>query len=292
MLVVTVPATLSNLGPGYDTLGLALSLLNRFEFEPGDDWRAEGATVDPDAHLTLRTARRAVEHFGGDLPGLHVRQQEHVPRSRGLGSSATARVAGLLAALELGGVRAPLDDQLTFLAAEEGHPDNVVPAMVGGLAVVDVREGGVAHLRLAPPKLHVAICVPDVEVPTDEARRLLPSSVSRDDAVFNLRRLGFLLVGLLEGVDGAVTSGLDDRMHQSCRAPLIGPVDQAFARAKASGALGAFISGSGSTLAAFCHGDELAAQVAEAMASAFEEQGLACKPMVLTPVARGALASH
>jgi len=291
MLDITVPATLSNLGPGYDTLGLAVSILNRFRFERATDWRVDGETVDPDAQLTLATARRAARAFGVDLPGLSVVQDERVPRSRGLGSSATARVAGLTAALGMAGREIPLSDRLAFLTEEEGHPDNVVPAVVGGLALVDVTGGRISHLRLPPPKLVVALCVPDREVSTAEARRILPETVSRDDAVFNLRRLGFLLVGLIQGLDDAVELGVDDRLHQPWRGPLIGPSGEALQGAKQAGALGAFISGSGSTLAALCTSDEVAEAAARAMEAPFRAEGTPCAQHVVRPMARGVLAS-
>ena len=291
MLDITVPATLSNLGPGYDTLGLAVSLLNRFQFTLADDWRVGGEVVAPAQQLTLATAQRAAHHFGGDLRGLHVVQTERVPRARGLGSSATARVAGLQAALTLCGLEVPLSEQLAFLCGEEGHPDNVVPALVGGLVIVEEDEGRVEHLRLPPPKLSVALCIPDREVRTDEARRILPAEVSRGDAIFNLRRLGFLLVGLLQEHEEGVRHGLHDRLHQPWRAPLVGPVEAAFAGAMEAGALGAFISGSGSTLAAFCTSDDVATMAAAALARPFAREGVACEQLVVRPVARGALAS-
>ncbi len=287
---ITVPGTLSNLGPGYDALGLAVSVVNRFRFTFDPGFAAEGEAIDPDAHLTLATARRAAAAFGAPLPGLQVEQEERVPRSRGLGSSATARVAGLLAALSRREGEVPLEEQLAFLSAEEGHPDNVVPALVGGLCVVGFEEGGLRHLRLGPPKgLVVALCVPDLEVSTPAARAILPAQVSHSDAAFTAGRMAFLMAGLLEERHQALSMALQDRLHQPFRAPLIGPVDDAFAAAMGAGAAGAFISGSGSTLAAFVPEGVGAEGVAEAMCGAFHAQGVGARGLVVRPLARGAL---
>jgi homoserine kinase len=289
VFTVRVPATLSNLGPGYDVLGLALSIHNVFRFTEAAEWAADGAPVDPDTHLCLRTARAASERFGGVLPCLAVEQDEQVPRSRGLGSSATARVAGLLAWAHISGRSVSLDEQIALLAEGEGHPDNVVPALVGGLTLCAEVEGAVRHLRLDPPALRVALAVPEVQVETAAARRLLPERVPHADAVFNVARVGWLLAGLLGDDPEAVAIGLHDRLHQPYRSELIGPVEEAFAAARDAGAMGAFISGSGSTLAAFVSESGDAPRVAGALCAPFTAAGVPCRPRVAVPVAGGAL---
>jgi len=153
---VSVPATLSNLGPGYDVLGLALSWRNRFTFRVTKDrgqFQADGKVISPMRHLSFRTLIDAIKAFGGELnSGLCLTQEECVPRSRGLGSSATARVAGLLAYLELTGRHIPLDEQVSFLADAEGHPDNITPALRGGLTLCGQEQGRLRHLVLPSPK--------------------------------------------------------------------------------------------------------------------------------------------
>ncbi len=289
-MVITVPGTLSNLGPGYDALGLAVSLVNRFSFRFEDGYSAEGEEVDPASHLTLATARRTAERFGFQLGGLHVEQRERVPRARGLGSSATARVAGMLAALSQHDGEVPLEAQLAFLSEEEGHPDNVVPALVGGLCVVGFEVGGLRHLRLGPPRgLSVALCVPAVEVSTPEARGILPREVAHGDAAFTAGRVAFLMAGLLAGRHHALGLGVQDRLHQDHRAPLIGPVADAFAMAEVAGAAGAFVSGSGSTLAAFVPEGTPGEDVAEAMCAPFRALGVGATALLVRPMARGAL---
>ena len=284
MLHVSVPATLANVGPGFDVLGMAVGLYNHFGFEPSDTWRVEERAVQPREHLALWTAVRAVQHFGGSLSPLRITVNEGVPRARGLGSSATVRVGGLMAGLHFSGVQIPRADQLAFLSAEEGHPDNAVPAAVGGLTLCSQRDGSLHTERFDAPDLQVALCIPSHEVATDAARALLPGSVPLADAVFNVSAVSMLLAGLIGGRPEALRLGLADRLHQ----PLIGPVDQAFEAAVAAGAYGAVVSGSGSTLAALVPNHVDVNSVAEAMAKPFRAQGSACRCVATRPVNQGA----
>jgi homoserine kinase len=293
---VAVPATLSNLGPGFDVLGLAVELENRFRFGPPSApgrWEADGAAIAPDEHLTFRTLRAAAARFGGPLPdGLALAQEEAIPRSRGLGSSATARVAGLVAWRQLTGRALPLEDAIAFVAEGEGHPDNAVPALVGGLTLCAPDGAGVRHLRLEPPAVTVALAVPARTVSTDAARAALPTHYPRADLVFGAGRLAFLMVGLLRGDPEALRFGVEDRTHHPYRAPLIGPVDDALTAAREAGATAAFISGSGSTLAALITTDGVdALAVTDALAAPFEAEGVACQRLVTRPRATGAWSS-
>lgn len=246
-----VPATLSNFGAGFDVVGMAVSLANTFTVDVAPTWSADGAPVAPGDHLVTATALAAAARFGAPLPGpLSVAQDERVPRSRGLGSSATARVAGVVAWAWATGARPPLRDLLAFLAEAEGHPDNAAAAMLGGV-VMSTGAEDMAWRRLAPPPgLDVVALVPDVLVATDDARRVLPASYPRADVVFNHRRLALLVYGLMTGDADALELGVEDRVHHPYRKGLIGPVDATLAAARDAGAVAAFISGSGSTLAA------------------------------------------
>jgi homoserine kinase len=285
-----VPATLSNLGPGFDVLGMAIDLYNEFSFESAQGWWDGDSSVDPEEHLCFRTILRAQAAFGGDMHGLRLRQTERVPRSRGLGSSATARIAGFEAWRRLTGTDVSTAAALSFLSQEEGHPDNVVAAMLGGWTVCVPDEGPFTWRRFEPPEgLRIAVCVPSVEVSTDAARSILPSGLSRDDAVYNLRRLSLLMAGLFTGDAAALRAGVRDRLHHRFRAHLIGPVDDAIAAAEAAGAAAAFISGSGSTLGAFVL-DSLVEpnDVAAAMASVFAAQGVEATCLSVAPATVGA----
>lgn len=261
---IDVPATLSNLGPGYDVLGMAIDRVNRFVIH-------EGKGDSPGSELVIATAEAAARRFGGSLPAIHIEQHENVPRARGLGSSATARVAGLKLYTLYN--HAPDErDALAFLSDAEGHPDNVAPAWLGGLVVCGARP-----VRLPIPAIGIALCVPALEVETPAARRALPAQHAHHDVVSNLTSLGQLLAGLILSDMDAIRLGVQDRVHQPYRAPLIGPVDAAFAAARQVGGA-PFISGSGSTLAAFTHGD--AAEVAEALAGPLRDAGIECETSI------------
>jgi homoserine kinase len=246
------------------------------------------APADPASHALFATVEAAEERFGVRLThGLHVHQQERVPRSRGLGSSATARVAGLLSWMHYSGRQLALTDALAFLSELEGHPDNVVAAMVGGVAF-STGEAPLVWRRIAPiAGLKVALCIPARAVQTSEARAVLPPSYDRADVVFNSRRLAFLMHGLMMGDAESLRLGVEDRVHHPYRKGLIGPVDEAIASASAAGAVCGFISGSGSTLAAFVL-DSDADSVAEALAAPLRAAGLRCETDVVQPAPVGA----
>jgi homoserine kinase len=291
---IVVPGSLSNLGPGFDVLGMAVSLFNHFDVEPSGapgEFLVHDVLVAPEDHLVVRTVRAAEEAFGTRLPhGLALRQADRVPWNRGLGSSATARVAGTIAWAHFSGARPPLDELLDFLTTQEGHPDNVVAAMLGGVTAGARTEAGFRTIRFdAPPRLRVALCVPAVEVRTDEARKVLPDRYSRADAVFNGNRLAFLVHGLVTGDPVSLRVGQEDRLHHPYRKGLIGPVDEAIASACDAGAASAFISGSGSTMAAFVLDPALdASKVADALAAPFRRVGTPVETLVVSPSAVGA----
>jgi homoserine kinase len=291
-LPVVVPATLSNLGPGFDVLGLAVALYNQFLFEPSGE---RGQYVDGSAPATEDNAvfsaiRAAEETFGARVPhGLILHQAEAVPRARGLGSSATARVAGFIAWSHYARMRVRLPEALQFLTQLEGHPDNVVAAMCGG---VTFSTGGAPFAWRQIPAhadLRVVLCIPELRVPTAEARAVLPAQYERADVVFNLRRLAFLMHGLETGDVAALRVGMEDRVHHPYRKQLIGPVDEAIEAAVYKGAAAAFISGSGSTLAAFVLDPAVdAAAVGAAMERPLREAKMARRSLVVRPMNVGA----
>ena len=214
------------------------------------------------------------------MPGLSLRQVNRIPPARGLGSSAAAIVGGLLAAEKLLGRPVPVLELATRM---EGHPDNVAPALMGGLVASGVlREGPVAR----PLPLHecwqMAVAVPAFPLPTEEARKAMPSRYELEDVVYNLSRLALLLPGLAEGLE----LDLDDRLHQPFRERLVPGFREVCAAASRQGASGAFLSGAGPTIAAFVDSRRAsAAGVAEAMAAAF---GPGARGWALSPRATGA----
>jgi homoserine kinase len=284
LATVEVPGTLSNLGAGYDALGLAVDVTNAFSI-------VEGPAAPGDSDLVIATATAAAARFGGSVPAFHVVQEERVPRSRGLGSSATARVAGLLAWSTLAGrslAEIDEDELLAFLAEAEGHPDNAWPALLGGLVIC----AGMAKRLTVHPDWRVAAIHPAVEVSTPRARAALPATVAHADAVANVRGTALLVAGLVDGDLEAVQRGVADRLHQAWRAPLIsadGDVGRAFEAARGLGGA-PFISGSGSTLAAFVHRTGAAPEaVAEALAGPFRARGVGVAVRTYRPRAVGAV---
>lgn len=291
---VRVPGSLSNLGPGFDVLGMAVTVENRFSFSldaPSGHYMVGDEVIDPERHLTFKTLFEAAKAFGGELPKqLRLTPAEQVPRTRGLGSSSTARIAGLVAHHALTRRWPGREAAQAFLAKAEGHPDNVVPALLGGLTVSGWEGRELRVLRIAPPTgLRIALAIPARPVPTRRARAVLPKAWGRGDIVFELSRLAFLMHGLATLDPEALRLGCQDRLHQDHRKPLIGPVDAALSAAMANGAAGAFISGSGSTLAALVV-DAAAdpAAVAQAMCQVFAAEGQKAEPRVCEPAKDGA----
>src|SRR6266536_1559810 len=254
---VRVPATSANLGPGFDVLGLALGLYNDIAYDEADRVtvviEGEGAgRLDSGAgNVVARAARMVYETTGRPFPGAAIRCVNRIPPTRGLGSSAAAWVGGLVAANAMLG--SPLDREalLALACRAEGHPDNVAAALLGGLTVSCVSGEAVCAVSLpVPPDLLWVVLVPDMESSTLEARAILPQTVTRADAVFNLQRMGLLLAALASGRVEALGVAMEDRLHEPFRRPLFPWMAAARRAALEAGALGCVLSGSGPSLLA------------------------------------------
>ena len=269
-IVVEVPASIANLGAGYDCLGLAIDVALRVELavverprdRPGVELEVsgEGATeIEPErgnrfvAALEGGLRDRGVE-LSRDL-AWRIRMANEIPLARGLGSSGAATVAGLLAADALAGIATNPDALLAAATALEGHPDNVAPALLGGFVASFAGAERVEAFRFdAPPVLRVALFVPELRLSTADMRRVLPEAVPRADAVANLARVAVGVAGIAQGdwsVLGALT---EDRLHEPYRATVYPLLPILVAAARAAGAVGACLAGSGSTIAAFSLG--------------------------------------
>jgi homoserine kinase len=225
---VRVPATSANLGPGFDCAGLALALHDFVEVRVADaglsvDLAGEGAERLPrgERHLVVSSLRAAFDRLGGQPRGLEVRCANRIPHSRGLGSSAAAIVAAVVAArsLVLGGSEA-LDDQAALaLAAEiEGHPDNVAACLLGGLSLAWTSDAGARAVRLEPsPELAPVVLVPSTTASTKKARGLLPEQVPHADAARNAARAALLPLALTSDLS-LLLAATEDRLHQPYRA--------------------------------------------------------------------------
>jgi homoserine kinase len=291
-VLVDVPATTANLGPGFDCLGAALDLSNRFELRvmEGGPERfeliiegSEGSHLrgGPD-NLVYRSAQRVWREAGEDPVALEARVQLAVPPARGLGSSATAIVAGLIGANAL--IGSPLSqEKLLELAIDiEGHPDNVVPSLLGGLCLT--ARTAHQHWRVIRCDWHAAVravvAIPAIRLSTSEARRAMPRSIPIPDAVINLGALSLLLQGLRTGNGDLISDGMYDRIHEPYRWGLIQGGRQVRQAALDAGAWGCVISGAGPTLLALC-GEKVAKLVEASMLSAWQEEGIEARGAVL-----------
>ncbi len=288
---VRVPATTSNLGPGFDVLGMALKLYNELELTcmPGSgkvdfDITGEGADSLPRnrTNITFKAFRSI---FSGSLKHLDLRfrMKNRIPVARGLGSSAAARLSGLLAAAALKSGKRPNFEKLVEKACSlEGHPDNAVPAFFGGLCGSVREKGGVEHFRLRTPReLTTVLCIPDIEVSTEKARRLIPKRVPLTDAVFTSSRLALLVAAFEQRRYALLKTAMRDVLHQPRRKKLIPGMDAAIEAALAHGALGAALSGSGPTILAFTSDERSGRRAGRAMARVFQRRRIASRMLIL-----------
>ncbi|WUI00970.1 homoserine kinase [Spirillospora sp. NBC_00431] len=281
-MLVRTPATSANLGPGFDSLGLALSLYDDVEVEVGTPGGGLSIEVDGEGsevadrgerHLIVRVLRRTfdlLDGLAGTGPaprpaGLRLRCRNRVPHSRGLGSSSAAIVAGIVAARALHPEGKLLGDADALrLATEiEGHPDNVAPCLAGGLTVAWTTPSGPRLVRLETKVTQVTAFVPEQRLATERARGLLPESVPHGDAAANAGRAALLVAALTGGLDaGVLLDATEDRLHQDYRAPAMPESAALVGRLRAAG-VPAVISGAGPTVLAFTSASQVDSIVPE-----------------------------
>ncbi len=293
---VRIPASSANLGPGFDALGLALGWYNEIEAAESDriTVAVEGEGADRlapnERNVIIRAVRMAYETGGRRFRGCTVTCVNRIPLARGLGSSAAAWVGGLLAGSALSGASIDADMLLALAARAEGHPDNVAAALLGGLTVAYGGPAGARALSLpVPPGLRWVVLVPDVSMSTAEARAVLPRSVRRADAVFNVQRVALLLASLQAGRADLLPAALEDRLHEPYRLRLFPWMADVSASARAAGALGCVLSGAGPSLLAVTAGDAEAAAVGRAMEEALRGAGVSGSARSLAVDSRGAV---
>ncbi|GFE68468.1 homoserine kinase [Chroococcus sp. FPU101] len=262
-VTVTVPATTANIGPGFDCLGAALTLYNEFTFTTVDSQTPleiivrgdEAAKVGTDKdNLLYQAFLRLYHHAGLTPPPVKIEIGLKVPLARGLGSSATAIVGGLVGANELAGKPFSQNDVMELAIAIEGHPDNVVPALLGKCQL-SVGEAGNWQICEIPwhDDIVPIVAIPDFELSTEAARAVLPKEYSRQDAIFNVAHMGLLIRGLETGNGNWLSKAMDDMIHQPYRLTLIKGYDAVKLAALASGAYNVVISGAGPTLLALAY---------------------------------------
>lgn len=277
-ITVRVPATSANLGAGFDCLGLALDLYASITVTFFD--REAAPADDVGERMVLTAARHAFSRMGVPEPSMTARYNVGIPLGRGLGASAVARVAGVLAANEYAGKKLDPEECLALASELEGHGDNACPAMFGGMQVCVESNGRFPRVACAfPASAAMAILVPDHSMPTKEARKALPDSYSKADVVHNVGRAALFVAAMAAGRMDLLDEATDDRIHQRQRAPIFPPLFDIFASAKQAGAYAAWLSGAGSSVAAICP-EGSARAVAAAMLDRLQANGMTGRTLV------------
>ncbi len=309
---VRVPATTANLGPGFDCLGMALDLWNEVQVVVGDGptlSRSDSlctlsiVSIEGQGAGELPLDRRnlvyqAMEHLFKEvhlgLPELRLHCRNGIPLERGLGSSAAAIVGGLVAAnfllskVSRHEATLPSAKLLDMAVRLEGHPDNAAAALLGGIQLIVQEEDALLSAPVSvPDNVHAVLFIPEMTIATDEARKVLPRSYSREDAVYNMGRVGLLVNALATGRLDDLRYATGDRVHQPYRQRRLFPAMKViFAAAMKAGALGVFLSGSGSTILALARGHEMT--VAYEMAEAARQASVAGEVKITRPTPLGA----
>jgi homoserine kinase len=308
MLKLRVPATTANLGPGFDTLGLALSIYNYVSIKllPQGQVKisVEGPTgsefiAQDENNLVVRAARRVFTKVGAEPSGLELHMELHAPLARGLGSSASAIVAGMAGANELLGRPLSSEELLDEMVEMEGHPDNVVPCYRGGLTASLALPEGLAIQRTSPHEsLQFVLFVPEYELETSRARAAIPKTISVRDAVFNISRVIHVYRGIESGEVDMLSSAMEDCLHQPYRIPLIKGYQETADAALEAGAAGVCISGAGPTILAIVK-EENAESVHDAGLAILSELGVSAMGLIAqadnegcTIMARGDVAAN
>jgi homoserine kinase len=295
-VAIKAPATTANLGPGFDTLGLALRLYNTVEIEEAAsglviECSGEGADSIPrdDTNVAYRAARSVFEQANRIPAGLKMRLHSEIPAARGLGSSAAAIVGGAVAANKLAG--SPLGEReiLQICMGIEGHPDNVVPALVGGFCIATVTSAGhVEYIKTLPsPSIRAVAVAPEFELKTADARKVLPGSFEFRDVVYNVGHAAFFVGAFITGNFSSLRFAMEDRLHQPYRESLIPGMRRVFDAAMSCGAQSVAISGSGPTLIAFVNSRDQ--EIGDAMREAWRTEGVQSRALIMELDTAGAV---
>ncbi len=301
-ITVEVPASSANLGAGYDCLGLALALTDTIELEVRawsrglieltvDGEGADELTRDRDNRF-VRGLEAALRAARGELPeglGWRISMTNGIPLARGLGSSAAATVGGVLAGNTLVNDALSIAEMLQIACEIEGHPDNAAAALLGGFVVSTRTANSVEAVRFeAPRDLRAVLFIPDLRLPTEEMRAALPTVVPFDDAIANLGAVAVGVAGLATGQYGTLSLLTTDRLHEPYRAAVFPQLPAMIAAARDAGALGACLSGAGSTILAFVDTMSGITRIEAALGAAAADTDLVGRIRVVEPRNQGA----
>lgn len=292
---VKVPGTTANCGPGFDVMGIACSIYNELELTLLEEKilkieiYGDGAENIPkdERNMVWRCIKEMVDKSGAGYKGAHIKMTNNVPLSRGLGSSATAIVAGLVAANTCLNNKYSIQEIFEMATAIEGHPDNVAPALFGGITVSAFLHGSLKYVSFLPNfPLKIVAAIPDFYLPTKKARAVLKHQISLKDAIFNIGHIAMIIAALSQGKTDVLKGAFEDRLHQPYRADLIPGMYDVFEAADKNGALGTVLSGAGPTLISYTlkNGET----IGKAMVKAFAEHKVKARYMVLDIDSEGA----
>ncbi|WP_352418977.1 homoserine kinase [Proteiniborus sp.] len=261
MIKVKVPATSANLGPGFDTLGLALNLYNTFLFEEISNG-LEVNGCDPgyanEKNLVYTSMMKTFDKIGYKPKGIRIDMNTDIPISRGMGSSAACILGGVIGANKLAKASLSNDEILDIATEIEGHPDNIAPALFGGLVVSVMEDENIYYDKISVANgIKFVALIPDFTLSTTKAREVLPSTISYKDGVYNVGRVSLLLSALSNGRFELLKVALDDKLHQPYRKKLIPRFDEILNKCYELGCLGAYLSGAGPTLMTIIKDDDI-----------------------------------
>ncbi|HQE04960.1 MAG TPA: homoserine kinase [Tepidanaerobacteraceae bacterium] len=292
MVKVQVPATTANFGPGFDCLGASLGMYNFIDMEFSDKPEvyvkgegAENISLD-ESNLVYQAASKVLERANVNRP-LKIVLENHIPIARGLGSSAACIAGGLMAANHLVGDVLDTGELVQIGTEMEGHPDNIVPAMFGGFCLSMIHENKVIYKTFPVPFwLRFVVCIPEFELKTEDARKVLPKTVKFEDAVFNTCHTAMLVAAMAQGDLTNINVFCQDRLHQPYRSHLIPGMDKILETVTEKGAFAGFLSGSGPTVVCLTL-KERAEALGQHMVDIFAQEGIKSHYKVLLSDSKG-----
>lgn len=293
-VLIKVPATTANLGPGFDCLGLALDIWNEIEFsisglEQKFDIQGEGSKILPhdSSNLIFQSLHSVVEKVGiNQSRRISINCKNQIPVSSGLGSSSSAVVAGLLGARAFFNIPNSDSELLRFGLDFEGHADNISACLLGGLTLTTIHDEKIIVKKISIQPLNVIIALPEVNLSTKQSRAVLPDFISKNDAIFNIARTALLTNALQEADYSILRIAMQDRIHQQYRLKHIPGAEEALNSALNMGAIGAALSGAGPSIMVFFENDP--ARIINSLKTSFESMGINVRIFTTTTINHGA----
>jgi len=240
-------------------------------------------------NMAYETAKYFFDKVGYKFKGLKIKIHNYIPIARGLGSSSSIVIGALLCANDIAGTNMSKDEILNIANEIEGHPDNVTPALVGSITASVILGDTVEYKKIMPPDmLDTIVLIPEYEMSTNEARKILPKTYDRQDCIYNISRASLLIMAMITSDYELLSKVVDDKIHQPYRKSLIKEYDFFENIMKSNGALATFISGSGSTLMAFCH-KTMSQELYEILKEECKKNNIKGTIKILSPVKEGAI---